>query len=87
MPDLIKPHGSDTLKPLFVADDGTRAQLSKVAGGMPSITISSAAAGNAVMLGGGYFTPLTGFMDKANALSVCQSMTTTDKVFLSLIHI
>ncbi len=81
MANLIKPHGSDTLKPLFVTDDSTRSQLAKDAGSMPSVTISSAAAGNAVMLGGGYFTPLTGFMDKSNALSIGASMTTTDKVF------
>ena len=81
MANLIRPHGSDTLNPLFVADDSTRAQLAKDAASMPSVTISSAAAGNAVMLGGGYFTPLTGFMDKASALSVGNSMKTTDGVF------
>ncbi len=81
MANLIRPHGSDTLNPLFVADDSTRAQLAKDAASMPSVTISSAAAGNAVMLGGGYFTPLTGFMDKANALSIGNSMKTTDGVF------
>ena len=55
MSDLIKPHGSDTLNPLFVADDAKRAELEKEAEGLPSITISSAAAGNAVMLASGYF--------------------------------
>lgn len=91
MPDLIKPHGSNELNPLFVADKSTRTSLTKDAGSMPSITISSATAGNAVMLGGGYFTPLTGFMNKANALSVGESMKTTDGLFwptpvLNLVH-
>jgi len=78
---LIKPHGSKTLKPLFVEDAKVRAQLVQDAASLPAITISSAAAGNAVMLGGGYFTPLTGFMDKANALSIGSSMKTTDGLF------
>ena len=81
MTTLIKPHGSKTLKPLFVEDAKVRAQLVQDAASLPAITISSAAAGNAVMLGGGYFTPLTGFMDKANALSIGSSMKTTDGLF------
>jgi len=78
---LIKPHGGDTLNPLFVEDANARSQLAKEAASLPAITISSAAAGNAVMLGGGYFTPLNGFMDKKNALSVGNSMQTTDGLF------
>ena len=81
MTALIKPHGSDTLNPLFVEDPNTRAQLVKDAASLPAVTISSAAAGNAVMLGGGYFTPLTGFMNKADALSIGSSMETTDGLF------
>ena len=81
MTALIKPHGSDTLNPLFVEDPNTRAQLVKDAASLPAVTISSAAAGNAVMLGGGYFTPLTGFMNKADALSIGSSMKTTDGLF------
>jgi len=78
---LIKPHGADALNPLFVEDANARAQLAKDAASLPAITISSATAGNAVMLGGGYFTPLTGFMDKSDALSVGNSMQTTDGLF------
>ena len=81
MTALIKPHGADALNPLFVEDANARAQLAKDAASLPAITISSAAAGNAVMLGGGYFTPLNGFMDKHNALSVGNSMTTTNGLF------
>jgi len=81
MATLIKPHGSDTLVPLFVASSNAREQLLRDAAEMPSITISSAAAGNAVMLGGGYFTPLAGFMNKADALSVGKSMRTADGLF------
>lgn len=78
---MIKPLGSDTLKPLYVTDDAKRAELIKEAEGLPSILISSAAAGNAVMLGGGYFTPLTGFMNVADAMGVAENMRTTSGQF------
>jgi sulfate adenylyltransferase len=48
---------------------------------LPQLIISSAAAANAVMLGAGYFTPLTGFMNKADALSVATDMRTSDGLF------
>ena len=78
---MIKPHGSDTLNPLYVQDDAKRAELLKEAEGLPSIVISSAAAGNAVMMGGGYFNPLTGYMNVADAMSVAENMKTTSGLF------
>ena len=78
---MIKPHGSDTLNPLFVTDDAARAALIEEAGSLPSIVVSSADAANAVMLGAGYFNPLTGYMNKADALSVANTMHTTDGLF------
>lgn len=78
---MIKPHGSDELNPLFVMDDAKRAALIKEAEGLPSILGCSAAAANAVMMGGGYFNPLTGYMKKADALSVAEKMKTTDGLF------
>ena len=70
MTRLIAPHGSAALNPLIVADPAAHARLAKEAEGLPSIVVSSAAAANAVMLAGGYFNPLTGYMGKAEALSV-----------------
>ncbi len=78
---MIKPLGSETLKPLFVKDGAQRAKLAKEAEGLPSLVISSAAAGNAVMLGGGYFTPLTGYMNVADSMSVAEKMETTNGLF------
>lgn len=78
---MIKPLGSDKLNALYVADDAKRAALIKEAEGLPSIVISSAAAGNAVMLGGGYFNPLTGYMNVADAMSVAENMKTTNGQF------
>jgi len=78
---MIKPHGSDTLNPLYVRDDKARAELMKEAEGLPSIVVCSAAAANAVMMAGGYFNPLTGYMNKADALSVAEKMKTASGLF------
>ena len=78
---LIKPHGSDELNPLFVYDTAANEALQKEAKGLPSLVVSSATAANAVMLGGGYFNPLTGYMNKADALSVAKDMKTTSGLF------
>ena len=78
---MIKPHGSDTLNPLFVYDSAENEALQKEADTLPSLLVSSASAANAVMMGAGYFNPLTGYMTKADALSVADKMTTTSGVF------
>ncbi len=81
MASLIGPHGANALKPLLVSDEKKRRYLSSESLSLPSTIMSSAAAGNAVMLAGGYFTPLTGFMNKADALHIGRSMTTTNGLF------
>ena len=78
---MIKPHGSDELNPLFVYDVEQRHALVKEAESLPSILLNSAAAANAVMLGGGYFNPLTGYMNLADSLSVAEKMHTVDGLF------
>ena len=78
---MIKPHGADALKPLLVSDASTHKRLMSEADALPSLLLSSAAAANAVMLGGGYFTPLSGYMNLADALSVAETMHTADGLF------
>ena len=78
---MIKPHGSDSLMPLLVDDPARLEALRAEAADMPSMTLSSAAAANAVMLGAGYFTPLQGFMNKADALAVAENMKTGSGIF------
>ena len=78
---MIKPHGSDSLMPLLVDDPARLEALRAEAADMPSMTLSSAAAANAVMLGAGYFTPLQGFMNKADALAVAENMETGSGIF------
>jgi sulfate adenylyltransferase len=64
-----------------VSGDREKASLLAEAETLPSVTLNSAAAANAVMLGGGYFTPLAGFMNLADALSVSETMHTTSGLF------
>ena len=78
---MIKPHGADALNPLLVTDQDQLNELQAEAETLPSMLLSSAAAANAVMLGGGYFTPLTGYMNLADALSVAEKMHTVDGLF------
>jgi len=78
---MIKPVGSDELQPLFVYDPDQHHELQRAARELPAVTISSQAASNAVMMGGGYFNPIEGYMTVADAVSVVQKMHTTDGRF------
>ena len=78
---MIKPIGSDELQPRFVYDVAEHEKLSKEAESLPSVVISSQAAANAVMMGGGYFNPLKGYMNVADAMGAAETMTLTDGSF------
>lgn len=78
---MIKPHGAEALTPLFVYDTEKHHALNTEAESLPSIVISSAAAANAVMLGAGYFTPLSGYMNLADSLSVAANLHTEAGLF------
>ena len=78
---MIKPHGSEVLTPLLVADSVRCENLLEEAKTLPQLVVNSAAAANAVMLGAGYFTPLKGFMNKADVLSVSTELRMSDGLF------
>ncbi len=78
---MIKPHGSNELLPLYIKDEEKRKKVLKEAELLPSVIVTSATAANAVMLGSGYFTPLKGYMDLNDALSVAEKMETKDGLF------
>ena len=77
---MIKPHGSESLDPRLVSADRAQ-QLLAEAESLPSLLLNSAAAANAVMLGAGYFNPLKGYMNLADALSVSTNLHTEDGLF------
>ena len=78
---MIQPHGAEQLKPLFVYDQKKHHELIKEAETLPSLLLNSAAAANAVMLGAGYFTPLAGYMNAADAIAVAEKLHTTSGLF------
>lgn len=78
---MISPHGSEQLNALYVEDASEREALSREADTLPSLLLNSAAAANAVMLGAGYFNPLTGYMSLADAQAVADRMRTTEGLF------
>jgi len=71
---MIKPYGSEILNPLLVKDKAHREMLLEEAEKIPSVVVSSAAAANAVMLGGGYFNPLNAYMNLADVMAVAEGM-------------
>lgn len=78
---LVPPHGKDKiLKPLLLEGDALAAELKK-AEGLKKVPISSMEVGDCIMLGIGAFTPLPGFMSKADWQGVCDDMKLADGTF------
>jgi len=80
MSNLVKPHGSEHLKPLLLEGEALRAELSR-AETLPKVPISSRETGDLIMLGIGGFTPLDGFMTRADWQGVCDGMTLANGLF------
>jgi len=78
---MIKPHGGDILKPLFIENLEERNALIEESASLPDLVLNSAAAANAVMLGAGYFSPLEGYMNLKDTLSVSEKMQTESGLF------
>lgn len=80
MSGLVKPHGSDVLKPRLLEGRALEDEI-KRAEGLPRVNMQSREVGDLIMLGIGGFTPLDGFMNKADWQSVCDTMHTADGLF------
>ncbi len=77
---LVRPHGGGPLQPLLLTGAALTAEKARAAG-LPLVTISSREAGDLIMLGIGGFTPLTGFMGKADWQGVCDTMHMANGLF------
>ena len=77
MSKLIKPYGSDQLLAPFNEIGGNLADVEQI----PKFLLNDSAIANVVMLGSGYFNPLQGFMNKTEALSVCDEFRTLNGLF------
>lgn len=80
MSKLVKPHGSDELKPLLLEGEALAAEKAR-AESLPKVNLSSRETGDLIMLGIGGFTPLEGFMGKADWQGVCDNMTMSNGLF------
>ena len=80
MGKLVKPHGSDRLKPLLLEGAALKAEQER-ARTLPKVRISSREVGDLIMLGIGGFTPLDGFMTKADWQGVCDGMKLASGLF------
>ena len=80
MSKLVNPHGSNSLKPLLLDGTARKTELER-AKALPKIKLSSREVGDVIMLGIGGFTPLTGFMTKADWQGVCDGMKMASGLF------
>jgi len=78
---MINVHGGGELTPLMVSEADQQQKCLEQAASLPKVLLNSSALANVVMLGAGYFTPLTGFMNKSDCLGVCESMITDQGLF------
>lgn len=80
MPGLVRPHGGGTLKPLMLAGEALAAERAR-ARSLPALRVSSREKGDLIMLGIGGFTPLAGFMTRADWEGVCDGYRTASGLF------
>ena len=77
---LVNPHGGGELLPLLIQGQELAAEKSR-ARTLPKVRVSSREKGDIVMLGIGGFTPLEGFMTRADWEGVCDDMKMVSGLF------
>lgn len=77
---LVAPHGGGSLRPLALTGEALVAETAR-ARTLPAMCISSREKGDLVMLGIGGFTPLEGFMTRADWQGVCERYRTAAGLF------
>ncbi len=80
MSKLVNPHGGGELKPLLL-QGAALTEEKKRAQTLPKVKITSRETGDVIMMGIGGFTPLTGFMTKADWQGVCDGMKMANGLF------
>ncbi|MBW1694187.1 MAG: sulfate adenylyltransferase, partial [Deltaproteobacteria bacterium] len=80
MSNLIPPHGGKGLTCCLLEGDELEAEKKK-AEGLKRISVSPREKGDLIMMGIGGFSPLTGFMTKADWKNVCDNFQVTDGTF------
>ncbi|MFQ6022513.1 MAG: sulfate adenylyltransferase [Acidiferrobacterales bacterium] len=77
---LVNPHGADTLRPRLLTGTALSEESARAAS-LPQIAVSSRECGDLIMMGIGGFTPLEGFMTRADWEGVCNGMKMANGIF------
>ncbi len=80
MSNLVAPHGGKGLVCCLLEGAALEAEKAKAAG-LKQIEISARAKGDLIMMGIGGFSPLSGFMTKADWKGVCENFQMADGTF------
>lgn len=80
MAGLVPPHGGGALKPLLLEGDALKEAWEK-AQTLEKVMLSSRETGDLIMMGIGAFTPLDGFMSKADWKGVVDEYTMANGIF------
>ncbi len=80
MSTLVAPYGVDELKPRLLAGNALAAERER-AQSLSQVQLSSREVGDLIMIGIGGFTPLEGFMTRADWEGVCDGMRTASGLF------
>ncbi len=77
---LVDPHGGGSLAPLLLEGEALAAERAR-AQALPRLQVSSREKGDLIMMGIGGFTPLQGFMTRADWQGVCDGMHMANGLF------
>jgi sulfate adenylyltransferase len=80
MPGLVRPHGGGSLRPLIPAGEALAAERAR-SRSLPALRVTSREKGDLIMLGIGGFTPLEGFITRADWQGVCDDCRTASGLF------
>jgi sulfate adenylyltransferase len=80
MAGLVSPHASKELKPLLLSGEELE-EAKKKANELLQVRMTSRETSDLIMMGIGAFTPLEGFMNKADWKGVCEEYTMSNGVF------
>ena len=80
MSKLVQPHGGGSLKPLLLPEVERKEELKRAAT-LKKVPMTSRETSDVIMLAMGAYTPLDGFMGKADWEGVCANMRMADGLF------
>src|SRR5512140_2921586 len=81
---LVNPHGKEKKLITLLLEGNELAAAKEAAKGMDQVKMTSRETSDLIMMGIGAFTPLKGFMGKADWQGVCDKFLTADGTFFPI---